>query len=163
MRVCFRAQFAGPKGPLNPSGWKFPNAAPQSVEVFRRGDTWHAREPKHREVFHQLQPGTSHGTMKDTVAGAFDKQVSEWEMYDSEGNPLDPHLVVEDPNGNFTMYLETHAAAPDQIGQPGNVFKAICGEIVGASRIRSRRAHVPPDCKVCRKAWEQVKQEDRIG
>jgi hypothetical protein len=164
MRVCFRARFAGPKGALNPFGWKFgPEAAPQSVEVYRHGARWHAREPKHREVFRQLEPGLTHGTMKDNVVAAFERQCSEWEMYDAEGYLLNPAMIEEDPKGNFTMRLETHIAAPDQIGQPGNSFKTACGIVVAAQRIRSKRGSVPPDCKACKAVWQQTKPEERIA
>ena len=164
MRVTFRAQFRGPKALLNPSGFNWPNPPVQTVEVFRRGDSWYAREcdSKRKADFTELGKAPTHGTMKDAVAEAFNEQLSKWAMFDPDGKPLDETLIQEDPDGNFRKNLPTHVAAPSQIGMTGNEYRTACNVVVGAAQIRSKRGQQAPDCPECRTAWEQVKEEMRL-
>lgn len=166
MRVTFRAQFKGPIGKLNPSNWKIPNPAPMTVEVFRRGTkapiTWHARECDTRRKIElaALGSGPTHGTMKDTVAAAFQAQVSPWALYDTDGNPLDPDLIEETPDGEFQRKVVTHVGAtpqPDTL--PVNSWQTYCGIIVKAHEIRGKRGDVAPLCPECRKEYDRYKQE----
>jgi hypothetical protein len=163
MRVTFRAQFSGRKGLLDTGGFKFPNPPVETIEVFRKGDKWFAREAARQALLANLWDAPNHGSMKDTVAENFETQLSKWLMFDSDGKPLDPARVIEDQAGNFTLKVETHVAAPDQIGQPGNSFKAACGIVVNASRLVSKRGQNPPDCAACKVEWAKTKTTERIA
>jgi hypothetical protein len=164
MRVTFRAEFRGYKvgGPLNPGQLNWPNPQPVMVEVFRRGTHWFARPAAAKGEF-RLESAPTHGVMKDIVADAFDRQLSEWSLFDSTGNPLDPDRVEEDPAGNFTLKPLTHVARPDQNGVESNSYVTVCGEKVSVHQIRSLRAKQKPACPICRKAWEHAQTQERIG
>jgi len=160
MRVTFRAQFSGPTGKLNPSGWKIHQPAPITIEVFRRNKSWVAREcdTKEKAELRKLGTAPTHGAMKDLVAENFERYLIPWAMFDTDGRRLDESLIQEDPDGNFQKRLPTHCAAPNQAGMPGNQFRTECGIEVGAAQIRSKRGQNPPDCGECRIAWEKAKE-----
>jgi hypothetical protein len=163
MRVIFRAQFQGPKGLLNPAGFPMPRVVVQ-VEIFRKADSWFARAPEQGTAFARLGSSPTHGCMKDMITEHFDKQVSKWTLHDTDGNPLDPDSVTEDPNGNFEKKELTHVgrigAPPSKMGP--NYFTTVCGIDVHVRQIRSARSHTPPDCKQCRPEWAKLKDEDRL-
>jgi hypothetical protein len=158
MRVTFRAQFSGPK-----TTFSFRNVPPVTVEVFRQGDKWKAREATSKNPFKFFDCAT-HGTMKDTVAENFEKQLSPWAMFDTDGKQLDPDHVEEDSKGNFEAKLITHVGrALNAQGTSGaNYFYAACGIEVHVRQLRSTRGQAPPDCKACRKEWEKTKPEERL-
>jgi hypothetical protein len=161
VRVTFRAQFAGIKSP----GFTFKNPVAVTVEVFRKGDKWLAREASSKNLFKQFEPGVTHGSMKDTVAEHFDSQVSPWAMYNGEGEPLDPKRVEEDPKGNFTLKDMTHVGITGEGSQGksgANYFNTVCGIEVHVRQLRSVRGSHAPDCQPCREAWEKTKPEDRL-
>jgi hypothetical protein len=164
MRVTFRATFQGRKGALAPIGFKFPNPPIENIEIFRRVDLWHAKSAATGHEIKQLVAEPSHGAMKDTVANAFEKQLSEWEMYDAAtGKPLDVSRIEEDPKGNFTLRELTHVG---KIGasqeEKGNYFLTACGETVHVRLLRSTRGQKPPDCPLCKVEWEKVAPGERL-
>jgi len=164
VRVTFRAQFAGPIGVLNTLGLNLDRCPPTTVEVFRRGNKWYAREcdTKRLAEFWQIGSSETHGTMKDLIAATFTSQVTPWTMFDTFGNPLDAALVEEDPKGDFRKIQATHIAHQSQMGMPGNQFKTECGITANAPQIRSKRGQQPPTCPECRKVWETIKEEMRL-
>jgi hypothetical protein len=101
MRVTFRGSFQRRKGLLQTNGFTFKNPPVETVEVFRKGAKWFAREARSKNLY-PLPDGATHGTMKDTVADSFDKQVEPWRMFDLEGNQIDPDSVIETPEGDFS-------------------------------------------------------------
>ena len=171
MRVTFRAQFQGPKSLLNPLGMNCTRLQ-TTVEIFRKADNWLARETASKNVL-KLQSEPTHGAMKDTVAANFETQLSAWSMFDSDGGPLDPNMVEEDPQGNFTARELTHVGAIANAGVTGplkriaermgaNYFQTACGITVHVTQIRSVRGKHPPTCQECRKTWEKTPEEQRL-
>ncbi len=166
MKVTFRAEFAGPKGALNPAGFKFSAAAaPTSIEIFDYAGKWYAGvAPATKATAYKLEAQPTHGCARDMVAACFERQVSAWRMFDPATNQyIDPDSVVENPQGKFAKKVLTHIARADQNGMPGNYFKTECGETVHAHQIRSKRGETPPDCPGCKTAWEQHRKEARIA
>jgi len=174
MRVTFRATFQGRKGKLETPGFRFPNPPLEQIEIFRRVDSWYAKAASTGHEIKALRGEPSHGAMKDAVADAFEKQVTEWTMYDAATHqPLDASRVDEDPKGNFTIRDYFHVgreySTPQEATEANkkaeknqNHFETACGQAVHVRLIRSRRGQNPPDCPTCRKAWEQVAPGDRL-
>jgi len=87
--IVFRAQFRGPKGPLNPSGWTVPGLI--SVEIFHaraKPSEWQARNPDTGVLFKitgQILPSS---LMEQIELHYFEKQESFWQAHDSQTWPV---------------------------------------------------------------------------
>lgn len=164
MRVIFRAEFQGPKGPLNPLNLGMSRLV-MKVDVFRKGDKWLAKSNGNPL---KLSPEPTHGCAKDAVDAAFEKRLTPWIMCHAEdGLPLDPDYIEETPDGKFSAREVTHCGSrkPEDCkptAKGPNYYRAACGEEVHAALIRSFRAPHPPLCKECRKEWEKTPAEERF-
>ena len=82
LKICYRAEFEGPKGLLNPSGWKVPGKIGVEVRKISLRTGWGAYRPGTAERFIQITPQLDAGTIQNQVGLYFAKQVSEWQMYE---------------------------------------------------------------------------------
>jgi hypothetical protein len=161
LRVIFRAQFQGPKGPLNALGLNLKNIVMQ-VDIFRKGDKWLAKSNGNPL---KLQPEPTHGCAKDAVAACFTEQLSKWVLCDSEGVAIDPDHVEETPDGKFSMREVTHVGHKTQLQHTTNgpnYYITACGQEAHVNLIKSYRSQHPPLCKECRKEWEKTPAEERF-
>lgn len=87
--VIFRAVFEGPKGPLNPSGWKMPG--PVWVEIFENKvgppSQWKARRPGTfgaAGLFEKISAQSTHTTLMNQIKDIrFEKQSEPWKAFDA--------------------------------------------------------------------------------
>jgi hypothetical protein len=82
LRICYRADFKGPTGALNPSGWKVPGKIGVEVRKISPRTGWGAYRPGTAERFIQITPQLDAKTLQNQVGLYFEKQVSEWLMYE---------------------------------------------------------------------------------
>jgi hypothetical protein len=80
LTICYRAEFEGPTGLLNPSGWKVPGKI--GVEIRKSGARWVAFRPGTKSQFNEIAAQFDAQTIKNQVGLYFKKQASEWQMYE---------------------------------------------------------------------------------
>lgn len=104
LKICYRAEFQGPTGLLNPSGWKVPGNI--GVEIRKSGSHWSAFRPGTKEQFVEITPQLDAVTIKNQVSLYFEKQVSKWQMYEltepsSKAVLLKPEEITYDSKGRI--------------------------------------------------------------
>jgi hypothetical protein len=104
LKICYRAEFEGPKGLLNPSGWKVPGKIGVEVRKISPRTGWGAYRPGTGERF-TVTPQLDAETVKNQVGLYFAKQVSEWRMYE-----------VSAPSGKAIL-LKPEEVWPDKQGR----------------------------------------------
>jgi len=101
--ICYRAEFEGPTGVLNPSGWKVPGRI--GVEVRKSAGHWHAFRPDTKYEFTQIAEQLEPKTIQDQIRLLFDQQVSDWTIYELEPSgktvEVKPEKVYTDQKGRI--------------------------------------------------------------
>jgi hypothetical protein len=82
LRICYRADFEGPKGLLNPSGWKVPGKIGVEVRKISPRKEWAAYRPGTEYQFTEITPQIDPGTMQQQIILYFQKQASKWQIYE---------------------------------------------------------------------------------
>lgn len=95
--VVFRASFEGPRGSLNPAGFRVPGKI--VVELYHNAigppAEWRARRPGTRQQF-PVTPQSHVATLQGQLEGIyFERRVSEWEAWDTSNGPLTENSVYE--------------------------------------------------------------------
>jgi hypothetical protein len=104
LKICYRADFEGPHGALNPSGWKVPGII--GVEVRKCGAHWKAYRPGTAHEFTEITPQAEASTIKDQTPLLFDRKLSDWQMYEltepsGKAVPLTADEVWTDKKGRI--------------------------------------------------------------
>jgi hypothetical protein len=104
LRICYRAEFQQPGPVLNPSGWKVPG--PIGVEVRKIAGHWAAFRPGTNHQFTEITVQADASTLMNQVKLFFDKQLSQWQMYElTEPNGaavlLKPTEIFKDKKGRI--------------------------------------------------------------
>ena len=166
IKVTYRAVFQQPQGALNPLGMRI--AAHVPVEVFQRGTSWQACEISGRNVFTRLGKFGSASGARDRVAGAFEAQVQDWQIWGTVPGDGSTELAVERlllPSevcdlGNGKMGFRTaedytHILHAPTIPPGAHMPPAACGAKVDAKCFINNRANVEPSCKACAEIWRR--------
>ncbi len=176
IKVSYRAVFAQPQGPLNPSGFKMAGRFP--VEIFGHGESWQAREiaTPQRVVYKKFKKFASPENAMGIVAEAFYAQLEPWQIW---GMPPIDHAKARDFNpverllspdeiqvlqDGRVLWKEaedyTHILhAPDHTNMKAGMPPAACGAKVSGKAFVNNRANVEPTCKKCAEVWRQFYQE----
>ena len=98
----YRAEFSGPMGALNPSGWKVPGKI--GVEIRQVAGFWSAFRPDTKYQFAEITPQLDAKTVQNQMKLYFEKQVSPWVLCEltepgSKAVPLDPSKITWDAKG----------------------------------------------------------------
>jgi hypothetical protein len=165
IKVSYRAVFEQPIGPLNPMGLKLPGPCP--VEIFQRGASWLSREIQspRRQAYEKLGKYANLEHAKTSVAGAFQKQVQDWQIW---GTPPEPptaqeRLLTSDDitdlgNGQWGWIQDedrTHILHGPLIRPELKIPNAACGAQVAAKCFISTKANIEPSCKACAEVWRR--------
>jgi hypothetical protein len=123
INLVFRSTFQGPKGPLNKGGFNASHVRCE-VEVFCFAKKWftkyvgpQARIPEYviRDFTWQIDPQSACAQ----VGQHFEKQVSEWQMFEISPAPLNPLIPVgkgevfqDQKNGLYYRYSKANVGLP---------------------------------------------------
>lgn len=86
--IIFRADFEQPIGPMNPARIKLPGKV--GVELYAKAvSEWKARRPGTKIEFTKIAAQGLPGTIQRQLVGFhFERQLSEWEAFDTAETPL---------------------------------------------------------------------------
>jgi hypothetical protein len=163
IRVTFRAVFANPLPPINPSGWPMRGQFP--VEIFGDGQHWKAREiaTPRREVYKKLMDFGNVESGMRVVEAAFGEKVQDWQLWGMPPDPevaeeriLLPHEVCDLGNGKWGWYTaedRTHISTGGGIHH-GKATVA-CGAQVPPKIVISTKANIEPTCPKCAEVYQK--------
>ncbi len=170
IRVTYRAVFAGPKPPINPSNWHIPGTFP--VEIFQSGSHWKAREiaTARRVVYTMLMDFGSAESGQKVVERAFATRLQDWQIWGTPPSSLLPAGFIAQErilvpgvdicdcgNGEWGWYGpedRTHIARPNAPTAHGKA-QAACTAVVSTKIIVSTRANVEPSCPECAEIYRK--------
>ena len=105
IKICYRADFEGPRGALNPLGWRVPGAITVEVRRISARGNWAAFRPGTPHQF-EITPQLQADTLMEQTALSFTKQLTSWRMYElTEPNgvavEVKPEEVYKDKKGRY--------------------------------------------------------------
>lgn len=153
-KIIYTATFEGPRQQPGQIAMGNLSKIRVEVEVYKVGTSWTARAKATRGQFPSVTSPSSDAARK-SVAGLFQRKVSEWKATDPDGFEVTQEEIEAADRGSRSTHTPT---APETVGDrkanPMSLHRAICGKRVCAMDLAE--PDDMPTCQMCLKTLRKA-------